>query len=414
MIISLHVTHTSAGSDKISEIIPAVEKGADDFVKSLRSVREYLILRTCNRFEIYVVTDEQNQIKDLLEEYAKKRVPYNGTNILWYMQKGMGSVRHIFRVTCGLDSLIVGEDQIQNQVKSAYIRAKTEGHIGKILGAVFEKALYTGKRVRTETELNNGAVSMGSAAVRMAEKNLGGLSGKTVAIIGAGDMGTVIAKYLKNKNLNAIFISNRTFERAKLLADEVGGTATNFHNIVDTLIKSDLAIVATNAPHILIDKKMVEKISAEKTKKLLIIDISVPRNVANDIGQLENVEINSMGDIDEVSKENLMNRYNEIILAERIVGNEIKDMELKIKSHKADKIIGYIATMSSKIRSEELNEAISRIKSGADSITVLNDFSHALVAKLFAELFDRLREEAMNGDSETCDLASKLFGVENK
>lgn len=414
MIISLHVTHTSAGSDKISEIIPTIEKGADDFVKSLRSVREYLILRTCNRFEIYVVTDEQNQIKDLLEEYARKRVPYNGTNILWYMQKGMGSVRHIFRVTCGLDSLIVGEDQIQNQVKNAYIKAKTERHIGKILGAVFEKALYTGKRVRTETELNNGAVSVGSAAVRMAEKNLGGLSGKTVAIIGAGDMGTVIAKYLKNKNLNAIFISNRTFEHAKLLADEVGGTATNFHNIVDTLIKSDLAIVATNAPHILIDKKMVEKISAEKTEKLLIIDISVPRNVASDIGQLENVEVNSMGDIDEVSKENLRNRYNEIILAERIVGNEIKEMELRVKSHKADKIIGYIATMSSKIRSEELIEAISRIKSGTDSITVLNDFSHALVAKLFAELFDRLREEAMNGDSEMCDIASKLFGVENK
>lgn len=414
MIISLHVTHTSAGSDKISEIIPTIEKGADDFVKSLRSVREYLILRTCNRFEIYVVTDEQNQIKDLLEEYARKRVPYNGTNILWYMQKGMGSVRHIFRVTCGLDSLIVGEDQIQNQVKNAYIKAKTERHIGKILGAVFEKALYTGKRVRTETELNNGAVSVGSAAVRMAEKNLGGLSGKTVAIIGAGDMGTVIAKYLKNKNLNAIFISNRTFEHAKLLADEVGGTATNFHNIVDTLIKSDLAIVATNAPHILIDKKMVEKISAEKTEKLLIIDISVPRNVASDIGQLENVEVNSMGDIDEVSKENLRNRYNEIILAERIVGNEIKEMELRVKSHKADKIIGYIATMSSKIRSEELSEAISRIKSGTDSITVLNDFSHALVAKLFAELFDRLREEAMNGDSEMCDIASKLFGVENK
>ncbi|MCQ2052875.1 MAG: glutamyl-tRNA reductase [archaeon] len=414
MIVSLHVTHTSAGSDKISGIIPVVEKGADEFIRSLRSVREYLILRTCNRFEIYVVTDEQNRMKTLLEEYTKKRVPYDGTNILWYMQEGMGSVRHLFRVICGLDSLIVGEDQIQSQVKNAYIKAKTEGHIGKILATVFEKALYTGKRVRTETELNSGAVSVGSAAVRMAEKKLGGLSGKTVAIIGAGDMGTVIAKYLKNKNLNAIFISNRTFEHAKLLADEVGGIATNFYNIIDTLIQSDLAIVATNAPHILIDKKMVEKIATKKTKKLLIVDISVPRNVADDIGQLENIEVNSMVDIDEVSKENLMNRYNEIILAERIVSNEIKEMELKIKSHKADKIIGYIAATSSRIRSEELDEAISRIKSGVDSIAVLNDFSHALVAKLFADLFDRLREETMNGNTEVCELASKLFGVENK
>lgn len=114
-----------------------------------------------------MVTDEQNRVKTLLEEYAKKRVPYNGTNILWYVQEGMGSVRHLFRVTCGLDSLIVGEDQIQSQVKNAYIKAKDERHIGKILGTVFEKALYTGKRVRTETELNSGAVSVGSAAVRI-------------------------------------------------------------------------------------------------------------------------------------------------------------------------------------------------------------------------------------------------------
>ena len=414
MIVSLHVTHSSAGSDIIADVIPKMEKGADEFVRSLSGVDEYLILRTCNRFEMYVSASDPLRIKDEMESYANKRVPHSGSSVVWYVLQGSACVKHLFRVTCGLDSLVIGEDQIQSQVKNAYMKAKKEGHINGILGVVFEKALYTGKRVRTETELNSGAISVGSAAVQLAEKKLGGLEGKTVAIIGAGDMGTVIAKYIKDKGPNAIFVSNRTFEHARVLANEVGGEATNFCNVVETLARSDLAIVATNAPHILIDREMIEKAIEGRTKELLIIDISVPRTVSDDINFLDGVEVDSMAEISEVSQENLMNRRNEMVHAERIVRAEMENIEAEVKERNADSIIKGMMKTSSKIRSEELDHAKSRIRAGADVDEVMDDMTKAMMSKLLAKPINKLKEASRDGRTDYCEVVSELFGVDEQ
>lgn len=414
MIVSLHVTHSSAGSRVIADVIPRMEKGADEFLKGLKSVDEYLILRTCNRFEMYVMTNEPDAVKAQMEEYANKRAPYSGDSVVWYVLQDRACIKHLFRVTCGLDSLVIGEDQIQSQVKNAYLKAKEEGHVSGVMGTVFERALFTGKRVRTETDLNSGAISVGSAAVQLAEKRLSGLSGKTVTIIGAGDMATVIAKYLKGKDPNAIFVSNRTFEHAKVLANEVGGQALNFCNVAEILSRTDLAIVATNAPHILIDREMVEKAIADRDSKLLLIDISVPRNVSDDVGLLEGVEVDSMADISEVSEENLMNRRNEMIHAERIVSSEIERMDAEMKERRADETIRRIVSQTSELRSEELERARSRIRAGADVDSVLDDMSRAMVSKLLARPIGKLKEASRNGSTDFCEVASDLFGVDDR
>lgn len=414
MIVSLHVTHSSAGSSVIADVIPRMEKGADDFIKGLNGIDEYLILRTCNRFEIYVMTDDPDRIKTELEDYARKRAPHSGDAVVWYVLQDGACVKHLFRVACGLDSLVIGEDQIQSQVKNAYLRAKDEGHVSGAMGMVFERALYTGKRVRTETDLNSGAISVGSAAVQLAEKKLGELSGKTVTIIGAGDMATVIAKYLKGKGPNAIFVSNRTFEHARVLANEVGGEALNFCNVSEILSKTDLAIVATNAPHILIDRDKVQEAMVNRDSKLLIIDISVPRNVSDDVGLIDGVEVDSMAEISEVSQENLMNRRNEIVHAERIVSAEIQKIDSEMKEKKAEETIKKLVSKTSELRSEEMEHARSRIRAGADPEAVLDDMSRALVSKLFAKPFGKLKEASRKGRADYCDMASDLFGVEDQ
>ena len=413
MIVSLQVTHSSAGSDMIADVIPKMEKGADEFVRSLSSVSEYVIIRTCNRFEIYVSTTEPDRVRAELETYARLKVPHSGDSV-WYTLTDGKCVKHLFRVTCGLDSLIIGEDQIQSQVKNAYLKAKDEGHVGTVLGTVFEKALYTGKRVRTETELNSGAISVGSAAVQLAEKKIGDLAGKTVAIIGAGDMATVLAKYLKGKGPNALFVSNRTFDHARVLANEVGGLAVNFSEVTEVLAKADLAIVATNAPHILIDRKMAERAIEGRTTKLLIIDISVPRNVDDDVNYLDGAEVDSMADISEVAQENLMNRRNEMVHAERIVSSEIENIDREIKEHRADGIIRAIAEMSSGLREEEVSRARSRIESGADTDEVLEDLTRALVSKLLAKPFNYIRGASREGRFDRCEIASDIFGVDSQ
>lgn len=413
MLVSLQVTHSSAGSAVIADVIPKMEKGADDFIKGLSGVDEYLILRTCNRFEIYISTNDTERIKNELESYARTKVPHSGESV-WYTLTDGQCIKHLFRVTCGLDSLVIGEDQIQSQVKNAYIKAKDEGHISTVLTTVFEKALYTGKRVRTETELNSGAISVGSAAVQLAEKKLGGLSGKTVAIIGAGDMATVIAKYLKGKGPNAIFVSNRTFDHARVLANEVGGHAVNYSEVKGVLASSDLAIVATNAPHVLIDRDMIKEVTANRASKLLIIDISVPRNVANDVDFIDNVEVDSMAEISEVAQENLMSRRNEMVHAERIVRTEIENIDIEMKERRADETISCIVKRSSDIRKAELDRAITKIKAGGDLEEVLDDMSRAMVSKLLAKPFNRLKEASRDGHTDYCEIVSDLFGVDGQ
>ena len=413
MLVSLQVTHSSAGSAVIADVIPKMEKGADDFIKGLSGVDEYLILRTCNRFEIYISTNDTERIKNELESYARTKVPHSGESV-WYTLTDGQCIKHLFRVTCGLDSLVIGEDQIQSQVKNAYTKAKDEGHVSTVLTTVFEKALYTGKRVRTETELNSGAISVGSAAVQLAEKKLGGLSGKTVAIIGAGDMATVIAKYLRGKGPNAIFVSNRTFDHARVLANEVGGHAVNYSEVKGVLASSDLAIVATNAPHVLIDRDMIKEVTANRASKLLIIDISVPRNVANDVDFIDNVEVDSMAEISEVAQENLMSRRNEMVHAERIVRTEIENIDIEMKGRRADETISCIVKRSSDIRKAELDRAITKIKAGGDLEEVLDDMSRAMVSKLLAKPFNRLKEASRDGRTDYCEVASDLFGVDGQ
>ena len=411
--MSLQVTHSSAGSGMIADVIPRMEKGADEFFRNLAGADEYVILRTCNRFEAYVSTNEPDRIRSELEEYARMKVPYSGDSV-WYTLTDRQSVKHLFRVVCGLDSLIIGEDQIQSQVKNAYLKAKDEGHVSVVLTTVFEKALYTGKRVRTETDLNSGAISVGSAAVQLAEKRLGDLSGKTVAIIGAGDMATVIAKYLKGKGPNAIFVSNRTFDHARVLANEVGGQAVNYSEVLDILAIADLAIVATNAPHILIDRTKIEKVMENRDSDLLIVDISVPRNVSDDVNYLDHVEVDSMADISEVSEENLMNRRNEMVHAERIVSSEIENIGKEMKERRAYGVIGAIMRDSSTIRITEVEHAKTRIRAGADVDEVLDSMSSALMSKILAKPFNKLKEAGRNGRAEYCEMASDLFGVDEK
>ena len=413
MIVSHQVTHSSAGSGMIADVIPRMEKGADEFFRNLAGADEYVILRTCNRFEAYVSTNEPDRIRSELEEYARMKVPYSGDSV-WYTLTDRQSVKHLFRVVCGLDSLIIGEDQIQSQVKNAYLKAKDEGHVSVVLTTVFEKALYTGKRVRTETDLNSGAISVGSAAVQLAEKRLGDLSGKTVAIIGAGDMATVIAKYLKGKGPNAIFVSNRTFDHARVLANEVGGQAVNYTEVLDILAIADLAIVATNAPHILIDRTKIEKVMENRDSDLLIVDISVPRNVSDDVNYLDHVEVDSMADISEVSEENLMNRRNEMVHAERIVSSEIENIGKEMKERRAYGVIGAIMRDSSTIRITEVEHAKTRINAGADVDEVLDSMSSALMSKILAKPFNKLKEAGRNGRAEYCEMASDLFGVDEK
>lgn len=413
MIVSLHITHSSSGGvEFLNDVVPKLEKAVSDRIGFLDATDEYIIIRTCNRLEVYIVTHDNDQVKDYLDILVKNTVPYTKSNNFWYTMEDWESIKHLFRVVCGLDSMIVGEDQIQHQIRESYAKAKEEGHVGRMLSRLFDKALIVGKRVRSETELNKGAVSVGSAAVQLAEEMIGPLDGKNITILGAGDMASLIARNLIGKNPNTVFVSNRTFERAKELAYELGGKAVTMNMMTEAIAQSDLVLVATSAPHTVIRKEHAEAAMSGRTNKLLIIDVSVPRNVSEDVAEVGNVVLRTMDSLNSIALENINRRRNEIYSAERIITQEMTRIDSERKEAVANEVIRKMGIKFSCIRDRELETAKCRLGS-ADPEEILEDLSRAMVNKIAAEAYNRLREASREGRLDTCNAATELFGLKD-
>ena len=412
MIISLHVTHTDAGIEAMSEVAQMMESNITKYLQNTMAYNEYVILKTCNRFEIYVGTDDAEPVKKEFESFIRNTVPRSKDQSIPFINQGKASIRHLFRVSCGLDSLIVGENHIQGQVREAYVRAKEEGHVSKYLSKLFDRALSIGKRVRNETQINPGSVSVGSAAVDLAEQRTGGLEGKTVTIFGAGSMAAAIGKSLSDKGVQLVIVSGRTFERASDLALQVGGTALSREYLISAVSKSDVLFVATSAPHIIVTPETITS-AGERERPLLVVDVSVPKNVDDAVNDISNVSLETMDSLQGVAAENIMRRRTEISEAERIVKDEIAKMDAEYLEEKANRVIGEISRKAAAVREEELSRAKARAVS-VDIDEVFEDMSRAIVSKMLAEIYENLRVSSLSGENSVIDAARYLFGLEVK
>ncbi len=412
MIVSFHVTHASAGGvEGLNSIITKLEKSADEAMKGCEAVNEYLVVRTCNRFEVYTATEDNPTVKDVFKELAAGCIPPEAGNV-HFVEEDQRSIKHLFRVICGLESLIVGEDQIQHQIRDSYISARAEGHVGSMLSYLFDHALVVGKRVRSETALNKGAVSVGSAAVELAEQRFGTLDGKTVAILGAGDMATVIAKNLAGKSPKAVIVSNRTFNNATILAEQLNGTAMTWDRMHEVVAGSDLVLVATSAPHCVVHYgNVLEAMASRQDRQLLFIDVSVPRNVEKEVGDIPNVSLETMDSLQNIAMENVAKRTAEIKEAEHIIREELEKIEKERAESTANELIRALSIKLGKIKERELATAKTRMKS-AEPEQVLDDFSRALLNNLTSELYINMRKASRNGDWDTCRAVRVLFGLE--
>ncbi len=409
MIVSMHITHSSAGgTEGLNNVVTILEKTVPDYMSEMDFVSEYVIVRTCNRFEVYTATQDNRSVITYLGNLIRSIVPSSNIS---YLLEDKDSIKHLFRVVCGLDSLIVGEDQIQHQVRECYFKAKEEGHVGMMLDRLFEKAIIVGKRVRSETELNKGAVSVGSASVELAESKIGDLNGKAITILGAGDMASVIAKNLIGKNIGTVFVSNRTYSRALELANELGGNAVSMDRMQDAVADSDLILVATGAPHTVVHKPVIERAMAMRPeRKLLVIDVSIPHNVDDDIVDVPNVELDNMDSLETIAQKNVERRMSEISSAEKIIGQELSKMDAERREEAANEIIRLIGMKMATIREKELETAISH-SSSTDVETLLDDMSRAIVNKITADLYVNLRRASREGDISSCNTLAELFGV---
>jgi glutamyl-tRNA reductase len=404
-IASLVISHKKAS---IKEIEKAWHGDCGLIMKRILSypnIKECALIFTCNRVEVYVVGE---RTEEMLRSFAEEM---GVSERIIDIYKDDRCLEHILRVASGLESMIIGEDQILGQVRDFYNICKEFGGIGEVLDVVFRKAIHVGIKVRRLTNINKGSVSIGSAAVELAEKTFG-LKGKKVLVIGAGEMGASVARALIGKA--EIYIANRTFERGEKLARYVGGKAVRFEELERWIKECDVVISATSSPTYIITKELVERIMRERNKPLLIIDIALPRDVEESVADVDGVTLYTIDDLRAVSEENLKRRLNEAKKAEEIIKEELEHLKQLLKDLRARKAIGLMYLASEEVKNDEIRELYSKLvaKYGVDEgvIPILEDFVKSFVKKFLRKPTVRLREAARNGNFEVIEAVEYLFG----
>ncbi len=308
------------------------------YLKAVSGVEELCILSTCNRVEIYTFSPREENV-DLLTDMFLDVKGSPEAKKHFFLKRGEEAVYHVFRVASSLDSMVVGEPQIVAQFKEAFQIARESGTLGKILNRLFEKALRASKRVRTETGISRNAVSVSYAAVELAKKIFGDLKKAKVLLVGAGEMGELAANYLKKIGCT-LYITNRTFEKALKISQELGGSALRFEEIEDYLPNMDIVIVSTGSPTYVITKDMVLRaMRARRYEPMFIIDISVPRNVDPKVGTVDEIFLYDIDDLKEVVESNLKDRLKEARKGEIILWDEVKKFTAWLESLKVEPLI---------------------------------------------------------------------------
>ncbi len=374
-------------------------------VLSNRDVRECALLFTCNRVEVYVVG---YNTEEFLKRFAKEmRV----SDRIIEIYKDENCLYHLLRVASGLESMIVGEDQILGQVRDFYNICKRCGGIKDVLDVVFRKAIHVGVKVRNLTNINKGSVSIASAAVELIRRTHG-LDGKSVLIIGAGDMGSLVARSLKSRA--KIFIANRTFERGERLAKDVGGKAVRFEDIEKYMAECDIVISTTSAPYCIITKDMVERVMRIRNKPILIVDIALPRDVEESVKDVKGVDLFTIDDLRSISEENLRKRIKEVKKAEKIVKEELEHLKKMLKELNAREAISVMYKRAEEIKRVEIRELYNKLHSrygiGCDVIPILEDFLNSFIKKYLSLPTQRLKEFARDGNFEILRTVDYLFG----
>ncbi len=376
---------------------------------------ESLILSTCNRTEIYAIAEAGRITRREFETFFREQKPQISEDELqkFYFENGPDAIRHLFRVVSGVESMILGEPQIQGQVKDAHKIAFNAHASGNFLNKLFNMAVVVGKRVRTETDLCKGAVSVAFAAVELAEKIFKDLSNKRVLLIGSGETGTLVARNLQDKGVSQITITNRTASKAQNLARELNGLSMDFAAFKKALPLFDVIIGSTGAPHTVLNAKdLAETQHMRRSRPLILIDIAAPRDFDPDINELENLFLYNIDDLQNIISLNLEMRRKELPQVEKIIKEEIAHyFEWKTQLRVTPTIVALREKLED-IRHAELEKMLSKLSD--DEKEHVERITRGIVNKILHEPMIHLRAFT-NGNTDgymKVDVVRELFGLD--
>lgn len=383
-------------------------------LSELSCISEAAILSTCNRTEIYCSSAHKNNPEndhELVEWFSH----FHGfspdeINDHLYLHHDADSIRHALSVASGLDSMVLGEPQILGQMKQAYAQANEQGTMGTMLGKLFQHAFSVAKQVRTDTEIGSSPVSVAFAAVNLSRQIFGDLDGLTALMIGAGETIELATQHLHSKNIQQIIIANRTIERAQGLADKFNGKAIALPQIPDYLPQADIVISSTASPLPILGKGAVEKaLKIRKHKPIFMVDIAVPRDVEQEVAELDDVYLYTVDDLQEIIQENLQSRQQAAEQAYEIIDVQVQSFLDWQRSLTAVDVIREIREHTEQLSQEVLNKALKQIAQGKSTEDALSFLTRSLTNKFLHQPSIKLRQNSLENRHDLIEYTRSLF-----
>lgn len=397
-ILVIGVNHHSGPLSVLERVTLAPEEvpKAVDALARRDNVREVAVLSTCNRTEIYAVAERFHgayaDIRDFLCDLGHLAPDELHPHL--YSQHDELAVRHLFEVAAGLDSVVIGETEILGQLRQAWEVAQREGGARSTLNLLFRRAIGVGKRARTETAIARGTASISHAAVEMAIEHLGTIEGRTVAVLGAGAMGEGIAVALRAAGVGAVTVVNRTPERGAALADRVAGTAYGFERLAEAIAAADLVLTSTGSGTALVTRELMASID-RAGRPLLVVDIAVPRDVAGDVVELDDITVLDLDDLSEWAARGRAQRLAEVERVDAIVVDEVERYALEAAAIQAAPLVTALRTRAEELRVAEFGRFAKRLRDlPPDQVELVESLTRGIVAKLLHEPSVRLRTQA--------------------
>ena len=406
-IANIKITHKDVPQEILDRLSITTSRltGFYEELLALPNVDEALVLQTCNRFEIYFTGKNE---EPGIEEVKKFMLDSYGADISKYLKSDsyVNTLRHLFQVVSSVDSLIVGENQILGQVREAYEFAKDGNFTGRILDPIVQKTLFIGKRIRTETKISDGKISISSAAVDLANKHTP-LDGKNVMIIGTGNMATLLGEYISNFKLQSLTVVGRSPDKVQKFCGEFEGMALDIANLSDNLAKVDVVFSATACPRILITADMVDK-AVDENHHLTLIDIAMPADIDPLAGNNENTTYFNIDNLKDISVNNQALRQREVDLAEKIIEEELARLKFKLENLHIEHFLSSINGYVEGIRIKELEKAMAMMEDADPAINgIMEDFSKSLAKKIMHNFIKEVK--MTNGDSIDMDKFLNIF-----
>lgn len=415
-LLNVRITHKKAPIHTLEKFtFKDIDMAYRMFLTSVEDIRECIILQTCNRVEIFLAVDkiEVEKIFEIWRNITKIRdLSFKPAEI----DQDKGAIEHLLRLTSGLESLVVGEDQILGQVKRAFEYSRQNGYVDSFIPIIFEHAIKVGSRIRTNTGLNKGSVSIGSIAVNLAEEYFDDFQKKKVLLIGTGEGATLVAKSLRKRQVN-FDVASRTFERARSFSSTVGGTPVKFEDALHNFDNTDIIFVSTTAPYYLITYDRIFK-SSKKNRGMMIFDLSNPRTVDDNIATISGIKLVNIDQIAEIVDRNLKRRHEEIRLAEKMIQNGMQSMDLLFRKIKAEPFVVSVFKIVDDVRNRELSKAARMlgISKGMKEFEVIEQLSYAIVEGILSTPMNNFRKEIGNTEKneEVLNIVSRIFNYEPK